>query len=127
MTDRAAYTAYSFYRWRYWNSSTGQEYYTYGSGMDGTYEEIQVAGGTYTYYKSYDGNAAYTVNGQTGLWFGCNAVTVPAVTHIEYRYRDRSKIYTYYHTKTEAMESDTAVAESDVIGNVQKWVKYTAK
>jgi len=46
----------------------------------------------------------------------------PAYT--EYRYRDRELIYTYYHTKTETMESATEVAETESISNVKKWVQY---
>ncbi len=49
------------------------------------------------YYKTYDGYyAGYTIDGYTGIWFGCKVKTVSAVTHTEYRYRVRKKIYTYY-------------------------------
>lgn len=46
------------------------------------------------------------------------------VTHTEYRYRDRSKVYTYYFTRTDKMESDIELVADDSISNVQKWVKY---
>lgn len=49
-----------------------------------------------------------------------------------YRYRDRSLIYTYYHTKTESLESATEITISDAgtnetISNIQKWVKYVVQ
>lgn len=49
------------------------------------------------------------------------------MTHTEYRYRDRALVYTYYHTKTEAMESESEIAPSDTVSNVQKWVQYVVK
>ena len=42
----------------------------------------------------------------------------------EYRYCDRDIIYTYYHQKTESLESLVQVTESDTVTNVQKWVQY---
>ncbi|MBQ2741609.1 MAG: InlB B-repeat-containing protein, partial [Oscillospiraceae bacterium] len=44
----------------------------------------------------------------------------------QYRYRDRSKVYTYYFQKDEARESVTYPTGSD-ISNVQEWVQYRAK
>ena len=60
-------------------------------------------------------------------WFFGEATQVPAETHVEYRYRDRQLIYTYYHTKTEAKESKTEVTASNTIKNIQRWVKYQKK
>lgn len=50
--------------------------------------------------------------------------------YTEYRYRDRSLIYTYYHTKTESFESVKEITAADAgtnetIKNIKKWVKYT--
>lgn len=42
--------------------------------------------------------------------------------YTQYRYRDRSKIYTF--SKTESKESYYEVSSSSTISNVQKWVKY---
>lgn len=61
-------------------------------------------------------------------WF--NQTTRSVVTrnaYTEYRYRDRSKIYTYHLQKEEDKESPTEIAESDTISNVQKWVQYVVK
>lgn len=45
----------------------------------------------------------------------------------QYRYRDRSLVYTYYYYKVEPKESTTEVTASDSISNVQKYVKYINK
>lgn len=57
-----------------------------------------------------------------------------SAAHTEYRYKDRSKVYTYYFSKTEAKESTTEIKESintsapsESITNVKKWVKYVNK
>jgi len=60
-------------------------------------------------------------------WFYSGSNYVAAVTHTEYRYADRSKVYTYYYQKIEAKESSTEVSASDTISNVKKWVQYTVK
>lgn len=52
---------------------------------------------------------------------------VVTAAYNQYRYRDRSKVYTYYHTKKEAKESYSQITASDTISNVQKWVQYRAK
>lgn len=61
-------------------------------------------------------------------WF--NQTTRTVVTrnaYTEYRYRDRSKIYTYHLKKVENKESSTEVAATDSISNVKKWVQYVIK
>ena len=63
-----------------------------------------------------------------GSWY--NQITrqvETAAAYTMYRYCDRSKIYTYYHTKTEHLESATAVSASDSISNVVEWVQYREK
>lgn len=58
-------------------------------------------------------------------WWSQNTRRVQVTAaYTQYRYRDRSQIYTYYLTKTENLESDTEVEESEGIENIQKWVKY---
>lgn len=44
----------------------------------------------------------------------------------QYRYRDRSLIYTYYYKKDEIKES-TTYPSGDNISNIQEWVQYRAK
>ena len=105
-TDEAAYTEYTY--GRYYHScghdgyATALPYCTYGhKGVFQTKtlrEEIPLA-------KSYDGWAKY-YNSTYGAWFRVWNVSgatsyggtknITAKTHTEYRYRDRTKIYTYY-------------------------------
>lgn len=44
--------------------------------------------------------------------------------YTQYRYRERSKIYTYYFRKTETKESSTQVTAGGNISNVREYVKY---
>ena len=134
VTDRAGYTNYRYYVWRTsdgWGYGT-QNYYT-GSkhGSCTVYDEINLSYalsvydsslGTYGPYNS----SKFSHSGDS-YWFSGGSWWVAPVTHTEWRYRDRSKVYTYYHTKTEAKESYTEVKASDTISNVQKWVQYRAK
>ncbi len=58
-------------------------------------------------------------------WFNQNTRQAQVTAaYTQYRYRDRSKIYTYYLKKTESLESSTQVTASDGIDNIQRWVKY---
>ncbi len=82
--------------------------------VSGTQYSSQMGG----YFNLYDNNQWF--NEQTRQVVVTNAYT-------QYRYRDRSKIYTYYFKKTESKESDTEVKESNEVTNVQKWVKYVAQ
>ncbi len=45
----------------------------------------------------------------------------------QYRYRDRSLIYTYYYKKTDSLESVSDPTGQSNVTNVQKWVQYRAK
>ncbi len=128
VTDRAAYTNY-----RYWIYRNYNHYYYGTQGWNGCniYDQIVLtyqlplvdsANGLYGYYQSP--NCSHK---SCNLWFFGEATPVPAVTHTEYRYRDRSKVYTYYHTKTESKESSREIYASDTVKNIQKYVKYRAK
>ena len=134
VTDQAAYTNYKYYVYRTsdgWGYGT-YNYYTGSShGSCTIYDEINLSYalpvynsslGTYGPYNS----SMFSHSGDS-YWFYSGSNYVAAVTHTEYRYRDRSKVYTYYHTKTEAKESFSEVTATDTISNVQKWVQYRAK
>ena len=82
--------------------------------VSGTQYSSQMGGN----FNLYDNNQWF--NEQTRQIIATNAYT-------QYRYRDRSKVYTYYFKKTESKESDTEVKESNEITNVQKWVKYVVE
>lgn len=111
VTDSNAYTINNYYYYRYWNSSAGTWYYTYSSAMGGTkYTFSQKSGDSpamYT-YGVYDGHQGYRLNNNNGgygvnfnaeIWFLESTTNVPATSHTEWRYRDRSQIYTYYYYK----------------------------
>ncbi len=86
----------------------------YPKSFSGTQDSPQVGGN----FNCYDNTQWF--NEQTRQVVVTNAYT-------QYRYRDRSKIYTYYYRKIESKESDVEVKESSEITNVQKWVKYVVQ
>ncbi len=108
VTDKAAYTQYRYWRYRYGNNlhfgicthlvgSNGSKYYKeytswstsrksrarYGQSCSVHYKTVYVYGGT--------------SNTTSGTWFYEESRVIPAVTHKEYRYRNA--IYTYYYYK----------------------------
>lgn len=102
VTDQAGYTQYRY--WRYINSTNGN----LGSYTFGTYGW---AGVCYNYQEIYLNYALTLKDSKNGLygealynggfraarngWFFGESTWIPAVTHTEYRYQDRTKIYTY--------------------------------
>lgn len=142
VTDQAAYTSYRYYIWRTsdgWGYGTDGYYTGSKHGSCTKYDEINLTYqlpvydsglGTYGPYNS----SMFSHNGDS-YWFYAGSDWHAAVTHTEYRYRDRSKVYTYYHTKTESKTSPTAVSAGSntsgttttTISNVQKWVRYIPK
>lgn len=65
--------------------------------------------------------------GSAPCWYYEWTQSVPASYKTQYRYADRSKVYTYYHKKVENKESTTEVVASDTISNVKRWVQYVVK
>ena len=129
VTDSAEYTQYHYWIYRAndhhyfgtygWNGCTIRDDIYLSSPLGKVWQDgVQF----YGYWQS-----PLCSHSWCNLWFYDGATTIPAVTHTEYRYRERSKVYTYYHTKTEAKESMTEVTASNTIKNVQKYVKYRAK
>lgn len=128
VTDKAGYTNYKYWIYR---SSDHRTYGTKGyAGVCWNYEEInlnyplQLKDASLGLYGDYNCGHGYSWSNR---WFSGGSSWVPAVTHTEYRYRTRSLIYTYYHTKTEAKESSTEVTPSSTISNVKKYVMYRNK
>lgn len=133
VTDQGAYTSYTYSIYR---TPDGYGYGTYGynTGSHGTctvYDEI-----TLTYQLSCtnsslgiygDYNSSLFSHGYDNKWFYQGSSYHPAVTHVEYRYADRSKVYTYYFEKYDEKESDVEVTASESIKNVNHWVKYIIK
>ena len=107
VTDTPGYTLNKFYFYRYWNSSASKYYYTYSSNMGGTkytYNERQGIDTSMRVFGTYSGHTGYVPNGNKfyfsdELWFLEGSSYVQPVTHVEYRYADRSKVYTYTHEK----------------------------
>lgn len=133
VTDRAAYTNYNYWIYR---TTDGygygtKNYNTSSHGYCTRYDEINLTyqlslqNSSLGLYGTYD--STMFTHSYDSLWFYGGSTYVPAVTHTEYRYRDRTLVYTYYHSKTEARESSTAVTASDTISNVKKWVRYRPK
>ncbi len=113
----------STYYWTSWGKGTFSGYYCHiyqeTGWLDYALDWKATVDGSHNRYGTYNGS---------NYWYDERTRRVevtPAYT--QYRYRDRSKIYTYYFSKTEAKESSTAVTASDTISNVQHYVQYRAK
>lgn len=133
VTDQAAYTSYKYWIYR---TPDGYGYGTqgYNTGSHGSctrYDEINInyalscvnsSLGLYGYYDS-----SMFSHGYDNQWFSGGSTWHAAVTHTEWRYRDRSKVYTYYFEKYDPKESDTEITAGGNISNVQHWVKYIVK
>lgn len=126
-------TQYNYSRWASKSNNTGNlgpvkgtwggvycQYYFERGWSDSA---LAVSGTQYS--NQVGGNFNLYGNNQ---WF--NQTTRSVVTrnaYTEYRYRDRSKTYTYHLKKVENKESSTEITESDTISNVKKWVQYVIK
>lgn len=87
--------------------------------------ELPVYNSSQGIYGPY--NSSMFSHSGDSYWFSGGSTWHPAVTHTEWRYADRSKVYTYYFEKYDNLESNTEVTASDSISNIQKWVKYIEK
>lgn len=79
-----------------------------------------------TDHGTWGGNRMWTYFGEhwyANLYFW-DSSNVESAT--QWRYRDRSKIYTYYYKKTESKEAST-YPSGDNITNVQEYVQYRSK
>lgn len=74
--------------------------------------------GTFYGYYVYGGKHYYYKNSQQ--------VQVTAA-YTQYRYRDRSKVYTYYYKKAESKEATTDPTGQDNVSNVQEYIQYRSK
>lgn len=105
VTDRAGYTQYNLYYYRYWNSNTNSYYYTYSPQYGGTRYTISVTLGEITRYGNFSGWDGYTLNDRNKrkfsneLWFIDSTTDIPAVTHTEWYYQTRSKTVNYQYYK----------------------------
>lgn len=122
VTDKAASTVYKYKRYKYYNSSDGNYWYSYGStwatnrGFSGKWE-YKTSGSPLDKTGSVDGWNIYK-----GTWFSDSEdkndpkVTTAAVTHTEYRVFDT--VTTYYLNKWPDEFSDwstTPMAGNDIV------------
>lgn len=69
----------------------------------------------------------YRRNSNSDLWYNESTRTIMD-TPQQYRYRIRTKIYTYYYSVTSPIEINSAdAAGTNVISNVQKYVRYLTR
>ena len=129
-------TQYNYSKWTA-NSNgtgwTGPSKGTWGGYYCGTYVERGWSDSPLSVCDTSQGFNIYgTMNKDP--WYNEQTRQVENGGYNQYRYRDRSKVYTYYFLKTEAMESASEITEnvntsvpSESITNVQKWVRYVNK
>lgn len=120
-------TVYHYYRYANANGSSGNhtktsECYNYEEyALDSQLTKTSWGGG-YQYW--YNGSNYHTV-------WKCSTFTTQEVVSYnyktQYRYRDRSLVYTYYFKKTDAKESTSDPTGQENVSNVVKYVKYTVK
>lgn len=91
--------------------SGGMDHYTGPAGNYGT-----------TYYFKADGTAGGLSPYERDTWISQGYTNYYDL----WRYRDRSKVWTYYFTKDEDKEAST-YPEGDNISNIQEWVQYRDK
>lgn len=87
-----------------------------------TDELKETSSGSGKYKLYHDKNGDYDKNGTSyhSVWKRTDFKTT------QYKYRDRSKVYTYYYKKSENKES-TSYPSGDNISNIQEWVTYKYK
>ncbi len=135
VTDKAGYTQYRYWRYAqngsnriHWCDTLGKSYYGgtwYKDYTDWSNSSKNVYSSSYGSCSCHGKVTAY--GPENNLYYWQETRWIAPVTHTEYRYRDRHLIYTYYHTKTEHLESEVEIFETDNINNVQKLVKYINK
>lgn len=108
------------------NSTYAIGYYKYDQYITLDYRlAVKGSADGHSRYGSYAGE--YGTYFQNFWWNEWSESVVATAAYNQYRYRDRSLVYTYHHTKTESLESTTEITANDTISNVQKWVQYRAK
>lgn len=131
--EATGYTEWNYSQWCQNANGTGKNgpwQGTWGGVWCGNYRERGWSTDRLSVWSTQSsGGTQFSLYGtSTNTWYNENSrwvETSPAYT--QYRYRDRSKIYTYYYQKLEAKESATEIGVSDTVSNVQKWVQYVIK
>lgn len=111
-------------------STYGSNYYTYDFDYQLTIKGATGSGGAQGYKYYYNASTGNTISGNYITVWKCPTFTTKEVTKThyktQYRYRDRSLVYTYYFKKTENKETSTYPTGAN-ISNIQEWVQYRAK
>ena len=123
------HTEYNYSRWRSKPSgacNVGPYQGNWGGQYCGNYQEHGWGG-----KLPWNSNQGFDIwwDSQSGIlnggWFNETSRQVQDTAgYTQYRYRDRSKITTYYYRKVESKESTTSVSSGGSISNVKKWVRY---
>lgn len=101
VTDSNAYTNYKYY---YWRRNRDGNLYSYNQYANYTYYEYNTSSPLKwckTVDGGVDGYVAHSgyINFSNELWYLASTTNVPATSHTEWRYRDRSQNYIYYYYK----------------------------
>lgn len=134
VTDREGYTNYHYWIYRASDGyGCGTKGYITSKGKKCTeYDEIDL---TYPLgteivdnvilYGKYD--SSMFSHSWDCYWFFGGSTWVDAVTHTEYKYRDRSKIYTYYYYRDLDKETTSDPTGQSNVSDVVRYVRYQAK
>lgn len=128
---------YLYSRYYGWSSNGYYVACAYKSGVCTTYEETgwldYALAWADTHYFGGKGYSAYekgAVNGKSIYWYNQSSRQVDdynsPIYKTQYRYRDRSLIYTYHYMKNENLESAT-YPTGDNVSNINEYVQYRAK
>ena len=77
------------------------------------------------YYNLYGEAGVYDTDNHNAYYWE-QSRQVDATYKTQYRYRDRSKIYTYHFKKVENLEAESYPSGNN-ISNIQEWVQYREK
>ena len=127
VTDRKGYT-----QWHYWvyRSSDHHHFGTKGYWSDAIYQDdiyLDYKLGLTTFQDfDYYGpvQSEKCSHSWCKYWTNEESTWIPAETHTEYRYRDKTKITTYYFSKTESKEATSDPTGGSGVSDVKKYVKY---
>lgn len=135
-TAVASYNYKTVYHYYYYSKSETNGYTSYTStdayGRNRytvTFDYALPQDGTIAGYQKYKWNNHHGTGKYMFVYADSPYTTQEVVStnyKTQYRYRDRSLIYTYYYKKTENIES-TSYPSGDNISNIQEWVQYRAK
>ena len=137
-TQKVKYGTKTQYRYERWcsqasgggtawcNQAGGGNYYEQTIWLDSKLPHQSTDGGVKEYGRGYSASGVQGA-GRDLYWYN-EEYQVVDLYKTQYRYCDRSLIYTYHYDVTSATEiTPESASGTDVISNVQKWVKYVTK